>query len=692
MSVASSNRAYAVRTVKCKFLKDLKEISTSTTGDQYLMLKTDLDSKLEADGFQHFSLMSDSLERKNGKLVPIEDDREFLSLAVESGYQADDDEEVATEFLHQQSRVISSVLISRLGKFGILALHHPIGTIGRAAYLLRGLKDILNPPAICGVNVGLLWGTLDSLLCFDAPPSKVNLQEWCDRLDCHLMRMQSNKQEVSDQQLLGRIMAQMQRFSLDKWSLRAEAMQTAMLSTGAGETATWDAFKSRILDLYNEDQRMKKLQKEVGELYMEKEQDQDKDQDKRKSRVQIRPEAGAKEFAKEDRLCYRCGKSGHLQRDCWLKEGGDSSGKSQDTEEKEDVEIIAMVATLSNVSDRVLEESRTSKSGETHELPAINKNNIAKKPGGSSWSEYPFKKKGAPRSLHLANVEEKDVSSHTCLVTRMQQKPAKSRQKRGAWTPSEGESATDSEELSDNDCGEQPQIRRKNLHLSNPSPDSGGENSVRARNCKRVAAASAIKEGNVEMKLKIPNDGDTKEEDASKSSQDGSGAPTPDTQTPPKEVLRNLAWVQASNWVKLPSRKEVSSTIEKLNQEGQIEKYQSPWLGGNLKQSSGKLKKGSELGISGKNRYETCTRFLKDLGFKKAGEGGAVFYVDSTYENALQVQGDFKISLIMYVDDLVMFYDKEDAYKALLALLQDKFGISQEEDARIFVGAQVSYD
>ena len=144
--------------------------------------------------------------------------------------------------------------------------------------------------------------------------------------------------------------------------------------------------------------------------------------------------------------------------------------------------------------------------------------------------------------------------------------------------------------------------------------------------------------------------------------------------------------------MKLLSGKEVNSTAEKLNQEGQIEKNQSSRLGGNLKQSLGKLKKGSELEISGKNRYETCTRFLKDLGFKKAGEGGAVFYVDSTYENALQVQGDFKISLIMYVDDLVMFYDKEDAYKALLALLQDKFGISQEEDARIFVGAQVSYD
>ena len=75
---------------------------------------------------------------------------------MENDYQADSDDDVAIEFLYQQSRVIPSVLISRLGKFGILALHYPIKTIGRAAYILRGLKDFLNPPAICGVNVGLL--------------------------------------------------------------------------------------------------------------------------------------------------------------------------------------------------------------------------------------------------------------------------------------------------------------------------------------------------------------------------------------------------------------------------------------------------------------------------------------------------------------------------------------------------------
>ena len=117
--MAGSQRDVAVRTVKCRCLKGLKEISTSTTGNQYLMLKTDLDSKLAADGFEHFSLMSDELVRKDGKLVAVGDDMEFLSLAVEYGYQADyADAEIATEFLYPQSRVISSVLISRLKKMG----------------------------------------------------------------------------------------------------------------------------------------------------------------------------------------------------------------------------------------------------------------------------------------------------------------------------------------------------------------------------------------------------------------------------------------------------------------------------------------------------------------------------------------------------------------------------------------------
>ena len=44
------------------------------------MLKTDLESKIAADVFNHFSLMSDVLQRKDGKLVQLDTDQEFLSL------------------------------------------------------------------------------------------------------------------------------------------------------------------------------------------------------------------------------------------------------------------------------------------------------------------------------------------------------------------------------------------------------------------------------------------------------------------------------------------------------------------------------------------------------------------------------------------------------------------------------------
>jgi len=72
---AASNRGRALRSVKCKYFKDLKEISASVTGDKCLMLKTDLESKIAADGLNHFSLMSDVLQRKDGKLVPLDTDQ-----------------------------------------------------------------------------------------------------------------------------------------------------------------------------------------------------------------------------------------------------------------------------------------------------------------------------------------------------------------------------------------------------------------------------------------------------------------------------------------------------------------------------------------------------------------------------------------------------------------------------------------
>jgi hypothetical protein len=195
-----------------------------------------------------------------------------------------------------------------------------------------------------------------------------------------------------------------------------------------------------------------------------------------------------------------------------------------------------LITTLSTVSEEVvLEESRMNKPD--------------KNPGGLSWLECP--QEGG--SLRTAKVE-KDVLRQAYLVNIMQQeKPAQSRQKSGAWTPSEGKSAKVSEELCGDDCGNKSPIRRKMSLPSNTSPHSGGKNSVKARICTRAATAIAIKEGNVKKKLKIPKDRDTKKKklkkipkkrdtkkkDASKSSQDGSGTPTPDSQTLPKKALRN---------------------------------------------------------------------------------------------------------------------------------------------------------
>ena len=97
----------------------------------------------------------------------------------------------------------------------------------------------------------------------------------------------------------------------------------------------------------------------------------------------------------------------------------------------------------------------------------------------------------------MAKVE-KDVSRQVYLVNRMQQeKPAKSRQESGAWTPSEGKSATYSEDLYGDDCGKAPPIHRKISPPGITSPHS-------------------------EMK-KNPKEKEKKKKETGKSSQDGSG-------------------------------------------------------------------------------------------------------------------------------------------------------------------------
>lgn len=98
------------------------------------------------------------------------------------------------------------------------------------------------------------------------------------------------------------------------------------------------------------------------------------------------------------------------------------------------------------------------------------------------------------------------------------------------------------------------------------------------------------------------------------------------------------------------------------------------------------------LGSSGKRWYEIYTNFLQELGFKKAGEEGTVFHMNSSYTNKLKVKGDFKITLAVYVDDSIVSYDKEEVYKALITELKNKFEISQEGDAKSFLGSLIKYD
>lgn len=191
----------------------------------------------------------------------------------------------------------------------------------------------------------------------------------------------------------------------------------------------------------------------------------------------------------------------------------------------------------------------------------------------------------------MAKVE-KDILSQACLVNRMQQeKPAQSRQKSGAWTPSEGKSAKDSEELYGDNCGTEFPIHRKIQdltsikyfsarshilqvplrkisHPSITSPHSGGKNPVKARNSTNAAHAIAIKGGKVKKKLKISK---RKEENA-------------------------LEAQEAFDWAELPRGEEVSSIkmifTKKVNQEGEIGcqegqiEYQCRLSGGELKKSS----------------------------------------------------------------------------------------------------------
>ncbi|KAJ1464017.1 hypothetical protein T484DRAFT_1758411, partial [Baffinella frigidus] len=209
--------------------------------------------------------MSEELQELHRRLQPIEDENHFYSLAIECGWEGDDDEDRARATLLQQNRVISAVLISKLGRWRQLALTYPKEQVGRSVFLLRALMNKLAPPAVTGLTTGLLWSGLDNLLTFDMAPSRLNFDAWVSKVDFHLASMRDNEQEPSNAQLVGRVLAQLQKFTADRWASRAEASQATML---LDENKTWDSLKAKMLDFYREDQRLRKMTKANAGLYM----------------------------------------------------------------------------------------------------------------------------------------------------------------------------------------------------------------------------------------------------------------------------------------------------------------------------------------------------------------------------------------------------------------------------------------
>ena len=99
------------------------------------------------------------------------------------------------------------------------------------------------------------------------------------------------------------------------------------------------------------------------------------------------------------------------------------------------------------------------------------------------------------------------------------------------------------------------------------------------------------------------------------------------------------------------------------------------------------------LGTSGRNWYQMFTSYLLELGFKKAGEEGTVFYITSQIKNKLGVIADpYEMTVVIYVDDTLTSVDNLKAYEAFITKLNEKFQVSHEEDATSFIGALITYN
>lgn len=355
-----SRRAQATRSVKCKYLAQMEKIPMEVKETEHLLLREDLYAKLSADGFEHFTKMSEELQEEHGRLAPLDDYDHFFALAVECGWEGDGDEEKARAVLHQQDKVIAAVLISKLGRWRQLALTFPKEQIGRSIYLLRALINKLAPPALTGLSTGLLWSGLDNLLTLEMAPSRLNFESWLNRVDFHLASMRDNQQEPSDAQLVGRVLAQLQKFTSDRWASRAEAIQATMM---VDANKSWDSLKSKILDFAREDQRLRKMTKANASLYLGQ---QDRAPGaKQGGRDKAPYKAGtAKPQGQDKNLCSYCGKPNHKVSDCRKKKWDEDNKGPKKTYAKNGekgkgskykqggTEIVALVGTTIAVASK----------------------------------------------------------------------------------------------------------------------------------------------------------------------------------------------------------------------------------------------------------------------------------------------------------------------------------------------------
>jgi hypothetical protein len=304
-----SGRGLATRTVKSRYLKDMEKIPFSLQESDHLIMKEDLEAKLTADNFEHFIKMSEGIPKIHGTLEKFPLFEDFFNLAVTVGWETTQHEDYAKATLEQQDKVIASILISRLGKYQNLALTYPKEQIGRSCFLLRGLMDKLAPAAVTGLTTGLLWGDFDKLLTIEMAPSKLNMDLWIQKLDLHLVSMKNSGQIPSDVQIVGRVLAQFQRFTLDRWANRAESIQSSM---EIQEFKTWDSLKARILNFYKEDVRLRRMNKANEALYTHTDDNPYKPKPKK-------PPNGKPTPQKNDKTCSYCKNVGHIQRECRKK-------------------------------------------------------------------------------------------------------------------------------------------------------------------------------------------------------------------------------------------------------------------------------------------------------------------------------------------------------------------------------------